>query len=358
MERLVVQSGGGAYPVYVGTGLLGELGRLLEQEGISGRPAVFVDEGVPEGFREAVRDALPEAMFATVPAGEAAKTIDQAERLWGLLIRSGFGRKDVAISVGGGATSDLVGFVAATYHRGMPVVHLPTTLLAQVDASVGGKTAIDHPLGKNLVGAFHAPRMVIADLDTLRTLPARERWCGLAEVAKAALIADPALVSTLEAELERLAEGTSEALLPVVVRAIQIKAEVVAADELDLGRRHVLNFGHTLGHALEATTGFGPLRHGEAVVLGMRAAVHLSARLGRLAADEAERVLALLSRFPIPPVELPPSSEVLRAARRDKKGARTFVTVGPIGRAHVEKVDEVLLSAALETLYEAHAQTR
>src|SRR5690606_636606 len=218
MERLTVQSGGGAYPVYVGHGLLDQLGRLLEREGIEGRAAIFVDEGVQEFFGEALRRALPEAMHATVPSGEAAKTLRQAERLWGLLIEGAFGRRDVAVSVGGGATSDLVGFVAATYHRGMPVVHLPTTLLAQVDASVGGKTAIDHPLGKNLVGAFHAPRLVLADLETLRTLPVRERWCGLAEVAKAALIDDPALLSTLEAELERLAEGTSEALLPVVVR--------------------------------------------------------------------------------------------------------------------------------------------
>ncbi|MFO7155079.1 MAG: 3-dehydroquinate synthase [Pseudomonadota bacterium] len=355
MERLLVPGGGRTYPVLVGTGLLDELGAILAREGISGRMAVFADEAVYALFGERMRKALPEASFATVPAGEAAKTIREAERLWGILAEGGFGRRDVAISVGGGATSDLVGFVAATYHRGMPVVHVPTTLLSQVDASVGGKTAIDHPLAKNLVGAFHAPHLVVADLDTLGTLPARERWCGLAEVVKAALIADADLVALLEERLEALAQGEAVLLEPVVARAIRIKAEVVAADEFDHGRRQVLNFGHTLGHALETATGFDRLRHGEAVVLGMRAAVHLSRRLGRLDSKEAERVLALLTRFPLPDVVLPSPEAVLCASRRDKKGAGAFVTIGPIGEARVEVVEDALLFDALETLYEGAA---
>jgi len=355
VERLLVQGGGRTYPVLVGTGLLDELSAILAREGVAGRLAVFADETVFALCGERLGRALRGASFATVPAGEAAKTIVQAERLWGLLAEGGFGRRDVAVAVGGGATTDLVGFVAATYHRGMPVVHVPTTLLAQVDASVGGKTAIDHPLAKNLVGVFHAPRVVVADLGTLGTLPARELWCGLAEVVKAALIADPELLALLEERLEALAEGSPAELEPVVARAIRIKAEVVAADEFDRGRRQVLNFGHTLGHALEAVTGFGPLRHGEAVVLGMRAATHLSARLGRLSAAEAQRVLALLARFPLPDVALPPPDTVIRAARRDKKGAGAFVTIGPIGRARVEVVEDALLFDALETLYEGAA---
>ncbi|HLV60112.1 MAG TPA: 3-dehydroquinate synthase [Fredinandcohnia sp.] len=351
MERILVRSGAGAYPVLVGEGLLERLGELLEAEGIAGRFALFADEAVLALHGAAVRAALPDAAICTVPSGEAAKTLAWAERLWGFLIEGGFGRNDVAVALGGGATLDLVGFVAATYHRGMPVVHLPTTLLAQVDASVGGKTAIDHPLGKNLVGAFHPPRMVVADLATLRTLPARERWAGLAEVAKAALIADLDLLARLEADLEALAEGAPERLGPVVARAIAIKAEVVEQDERDHGLRQILNFGHTLGHALEAALGYRELLHGEAVVLGMRAAVHLSCALGHLTPEEVERARALLARFPLPRVEFPPASAVLSAARRDKKGPRAFVTIGPLGKARVERVGEDLLSRALETVY-------
>lgn len=351
MERLSVQCGEGTYPVYVGEALLDALGALFEKERIEGRPLIFADEAVLALHGSRLRAALPQAPVIALPPGEGAKTLAEAERLWGALIEGGFGREDVAVALGGGATLDLVGFVAATYHRGMQVVHLPTTLLAQVDASVGGKTAIDHPLGKNLIGAFHAPRMVVADLASLGTLPARERWAGLAEVAKAALIADPELLASLETSLESLAEGPPEALQPIVARAIAIKAEVVAGDERDRGRRRILNFGHTLGHALEAEAGFGPLRHGEAVVLGMRAAVQISRALGRLGEAEAERALALLSRFPLPALELPPPSRVLAAARRDKKGAGTFVTIGPLGEARAEMVDEALLSEGLQTVY-------
>lgn len=351
MERLLVRAGAGAYPVVVGEDLLERLGALFAEAGIGGRRALFADEAVLALHGEKVRMALPDAAVFPVPSGEEAKTLAWAERLWGALIEGGFGRGDVAVALGGGATLDLVGFVAATYHRGMGVVHLPTTLLAQVDASVGGKTAIDHPLGKNLIGAFHAPRMVVADLASLRTLPPRERWAGLAEVAKAALIADPSLLARLETELESLAEGASERLLPVVARAIAIKAEVVGEDERDQGRRQILNFGHTLGHALEAALDFRGLRHGEAVVLGMRAAVHLSARLGRLTEAEAGRALALLARFPLPALDFPPAEAVLAAARRDKKGPRSFVTIGPLGEARLESVDAALLSEALETVY-------
>lgn len=351
--RLRVEASGGAYAVRVGTGLLGELGSIFEAEGIHGRRALVADERVLALHGEVVKASLRPELVLPVPAGEASKRLEQAERLWGELIQAGFGRGDVAVGLGGGATLDLVGFVAATFHRGMQLVHLPTTLLAQVDASVGGKTAIDHPLGKNLIGAFHAPRLVVADLAPLETLSPRERWAGLAEVVKAALIADPALLGLLEENLETLAEGAVEALLPIVSRAVAIKAEVVAEDEHDRGRRQILNFGHTLGHALESEAGFGPLLHGEAVVLGMRAAVWLSKKLGRLSAEEAERASSLLARFPLPSIELPPAERVLRATRRDKKGAGVFVTIGPLGQARAEAVELPLLSKALETLYEA-----
>lgn len=349
--KLRVETGSGAYAVHVGEGLFYRLDAILKEEGLSGRVALLADERVLALHGERVRAALPDSLVIPLPEGEAAKTLAQAEGLWTALIRRGFGRQDLAVALGGGAALDLVGFVAATFHRGMGLVHLPTTLLAQVDASVGGKTAIDHPLGKNLIGAFHQPRLVVADLGVLSTLDARDRWAGLAEVAKAALIADVDLLARLEGELEELAEGAPGRLESIVARAIAIKAEVVAEDEHDFGRRQILNFGHTLGHALEAATGFSTLRHGEAVVLGMRAAAVLSHKLGRLQEAEAARALALLSRFPLPRFELPPAKRVLQAMKRDKKGPGVFVTIGPLGQARAEEVEPRLLSEALETLY-------
>lgn len=352
--RIDVGTGPGAYPVLVGRGLLAELGTHLRSVGLGGKVAVVADERVLDLWGDRALATLPGASTFRIPAGEAAKTLAWAERLWGELIWAGFGRGDCVVALGGGATGDLAGFVAATYHRGLPLVQVPTTLLSQVDSSVGGKTAIDHPLGKNLVGAFHAPRLVVADLETWTTLPTRERWSGLAEVVKAALIQDVALLDTMERELETIATdphwaGAEE----LVARAVRIKAAVVEGDERDQGKRRILNFGHTLGHALEMLTGFGPLTHGEAVVLGMRGAVEVSRHLGRLTDEEAARARALLERFPIPSFEMPRPDELLEAMRRDKKvegGRSVFVTVGPLGQAGVEDVDEGALRLAIEAI--------
>jgi 3-dehydroquinate synthase len=352
--RLEVGHGQEAYPVLVGRGLLGELGAHLRGVGLLGQVAVVADEKVLGLWGAQALASLPGASVFRIPAGEAAKTLEWAERLWGELVWAGFGRGDCVVALGGGATGDLAGFVAATYHRGLPLVQVPTTLLAQVDSSVGGKTAIDHPLGKNLIGAFHAPRLVVADLQTWSTLPTRERWSGLAEVVKAALIQDPGLLDEMERELETIATDPdwagAEAL---VARAVRIKARVVEGDERDQGKRRILNFGHTLGHALEMLTGFGPLTHGEAVVLGMRGALEVSRRLGRLTDGETARAQALLARFPIPSFSMPQPAELLDVMRRDKKmeGDRSlFVTVGPLGQAWVQDVDEATLVAAIGAL--------
>lgn len=351
--RIQVETASGAYPVWVGRGLLPRLGALLMEAGTFRRFALVADERVLSLWGEEVMASLPPCAVFPVPPGEEAKSLRWAERLWGGLIEGGFGRGDCVLALGGGATGDLAGFVAATFHRGIPFVQIPTTLLAQVDASVGGKTAIDHPLGKNLVGAFHQPSLVVADEAFLHTLDERERWSGLAEMVKAAFLADRDLVQVFEAHLEAFARGerpTSEA----VARSIRIKAEVVGRDERDRGPRNLLNLGHTVGHALEATTGFSLLTHGEAVVLGMKAAGHVSRRLGTLGGEDAERALALLSRFPLPDFPIPSAEDLLRAIKRDKKsvgGDVRFVVLHGLGKAGLVTVDERLLLHGIEGMW-------
>jgi 3-dehydroquinate synthase len=336
------------YEVHVGPGLLAGLGKALRAVDLSGRVVLLSDANVLARWGAMARRSLAEAgldgVVVEVLPGEGSKTLVTAGRIYGTLIEAGLSRGDAIVALGGGVVGDLAGFVAATYHRGVPFVQAPTTLLAQVDAAIGGKVGVDHPLGKNLIGAFHQPRLVLADTFTLSTLPARERWNGLAEVAKAALIADPELFEALEEGLETAGEGTAPPawLAAVIERAVRIKADVVADDEREAGRRLVLNFGHTIGHALEATTGFGPLAHGEAVVLGMRGAIAASVRAGRLAAPEADRALRLLARFPKPPrpARRPTRDALLAAAARDKKavsgGPVRLVLLDGLGRGVVD----------------------
>jgi 3-dehydroquinate synthase len=326
---------------------------------LTGRICVVTDANVLPRWGwpavESLRAAGFEVTAVELPAGEASKTLQRAEALYGHLIANHFGRHDAVVPVGGGVIGDLAGFVAATYHRGMALVHVPTTLLAQVDSSIGGKVAIDHPLGKNLIGAFYAPHLVLCDVAALETLPARDRWSGLAEVVKGALIADSELFLRLENELEQLGNGTlSQAdWVEVIGRAVRIKVDIVSEDEEEDGRRVVLNFGHTLGHALEAAAGYGPLTHGEAIVIGMRTAVEVSLRLHLCPPADASRAQALLARFPAPPPVPPPDAAVVRAAlARDKKGVGgnvRFVILSGLGKADVvPSLEGGLLEFAVE----------
>ncbi len=366
-SRVHVASGSGGYDVLIAPSLLSALGQTLRSMGVGGRLALVSDTTVLRHWGAFATESLEAASYSvatiSVTPGEATKSLRGAEQLYGQLIREGFGRSDAIVAFGGGVVGDLAGFVAATYHRGMPLVQVPTTLLAQVDSSIGGKVAVDHPLGKNLIGAFYPPRAVICDPTLLKSLSPRERWSGLAEVVKVALIADEQLVQSLERDLDVIGNGlASEArMCEVVEKAVRIKAAIVSSDEKEQGRRAILNFGHTLGHALEAVTGYG-LTHGEAIVIGMRVALEVSAQLGHCSAADAARALALLGRFPAPPPVLPPERQaVIAAARRDKKalgGSLRFVVLAGIGRGQVvPAVSDELLALGVDRALDEFSET-
>jgi 3-dehydroquinate synthase len=316
--------------------------------------AVLVDEAVGERsprvapLVEALRARLPNVKRFDLRAGEACKTLAEIERTTEWLAEQGYDRRGAIVGVGGGAATDHAGFAAAVYLRGVRFALVPTTLLAMVDASVGGKTAVDLPAGKNLVGAFHQPSAVVADLGFLDTLPAREVRAGLAEVVKCGFIADAPLLTILETAAMQRDDGTLpiEIASELVARAVRVKAEVVAEDETEGGRRAILNFGHTVGHALEAASGYG-LLHGEAVGLGMLAALSLGEARGLGTPALTARATALLARLGLP-VDLRPrlSAEILARVTVDKKrrgGAIKFVFVPSAGETKLVDVspDEI-----------------
>jgi 3-dehydroquinate synthase len=277
----------------------------------------------------------------TAPDGETAKTLGAAGSLWSEMLGRGGKRDSRLVVLGGGSLCDLGGFVAACFLRGIEVAQIPTTLLAQVDASVGGKTAIDLPEGKNSVGAFHQPALVIADTELLRTLDRGELRSGLVEVVKMAALLDLDLLARVERDLESLLAADAEALTPVVAAALRAKIAVVEQDPHEADRRRLLNFGHTLGHALEAVSGYAGLRHGEAVAHGIRFALRLARRRG-LAAEESDRLEALLDRLELPPLPPLDAAALLAVMRRDKKareGTLVWVLPGALGRG--ELADDV-----------------
>lgn len=352
-----VNLGPRSYTVQVGHDLLRHLGEALPPS-LAGRTtcAVITDSNVGPLYAATVLDSLraagKKAHLITVPAGEASKSLPSAETVCSEMARAGLDRKSFAVALGGGVIGDLGGFCASIYQRGIPYVQVPTTVLSQVDSSVGGKTGVNLPDAKNMVGAFHQPAHVVADVDTLKSLHAREWNEGFAEIIKHACIRDAAMVDAIEA----LAAGRGD-LAELIRRNIAIKAAVVEADEFEtLGLRALLNFGHTLGHAIEAAAGYGSLLHGEAISLGLRAASWLSTRLSGLSAGEHERILALLSRFELPTV-LPEgfdTGELLRITRMDKKfehGRIRFVLLRRLGEAFVSQdVSEAHLIEALDEL--------
>lgn len=343
MRTIDVSLGSRSYQIKIGTGLLGRLGSECAALGLGRRCVIISDRNVAPRFGAAARQALRQAGFEcellTVPAGETAKGLKTVGACYDRLAALRLERKSFVLALGGGVVGDLAGFVAATYLRGIEFVQAPTTLLAQVDSSVGGKVGVNLKAGKNLVGAFYQPRLVLCDLETLDSLPEREFRAGLAEVIKYGIIRDAGLFRRLERDLPALLRREPATLGAVVARCCQIKAEVVAQDERESGLRAILNFGHTVGHALEAISHYGKYLHGEAIAIGQAAAARLSARQLGLPESQAARIQALLKRAGLP-TEVPLTSrqreKLLCAMKLDKKvsgGEIQFVLARKLGQA-------------------------
>jgi 3-dehydroquinate synthase len=358
VRNVSVPLGNRSYSIKIGAGLLSRLGTECHRLGLGSRCAVITDSNVAPFYARATRAALAEAGFEpvliTVPAGETAKSLKTVQFCYDQLVAQRFERKSFILALGGGVVGDLAGFVAATYLRGIPFVQVPTTLLAQVDSSVGGKVGVNLRAGKNLVGAFHQPRLVLCDLDTLATLPEREYRSGLAEVIKYGIIYDAKFFGRLERQMPALLKREPKTLAAVVARCCEIKAEVVRQDETESGLRAILNFGHTIGHALEAISHYGKYLHGEAISIGQIAAARLSARLLGLPPRDLERITALFLRAGLP-TEIKLSDgqrqHLLAAMKLDKKVSRgelKLVLARRIGQ--VQFGQKVLGALILQTL--------
>jgi 3-dehydroquinate synthase len=321
--------------IWIGEGVLDRLGPLLEVQGVGVRRVVVSNPLVWRLHGPQVQRALGDAEPVLLPDGERHKTLLSVSRIYDALIRAGADRGTTLVAVGGGVVGDTAGFAAATFLRGIALVHVPTTLLAQVDSAIGGKVGVNHPLGKNLIGAFHQPVAVAIDPLLLRTLPRREFRSGLYEVVKYGMIASRGLFDHVERQTRDIFARDPGALIPAIVESCRIKADVVTEDERESGRRRILNFGHTIGHALEAVTRYRRFRHGEAIAYGMLAAADLAAARGALAAVERQALAQLITKLgPLPPIGDLAIDDVLAAVRRDKKvvhGRLHFVIAIQIG---------------------------
>lgn len=359
MRTVPVSLGDRSYRIHVGNGLLARLGSECLRLGLGRRCAVITDAVVGPLHVEAVKVSLVAAGFEpvsiTVPSGETAKSLRVVSDCYDQLAAARLERKSFIVALGGGVVGDLAGFIAATYLRGIPFVQVPTTLLSQVDSSVGGKVGVNLKAGKNLVGAFHQPRLVLCDLDTLGTLPERELRAGLGEVIKYGIIHDPALFRRLERTMPQLLARDPATLSSVIARCCAIKAEVVGQDETESGLRAILNFGHSIGHGLEAISGYGHYLHGEAISIGQVAAAHLSAwRLG-LSPREVTRIRDLFIAAGLPvTVQLSPRQRqaLFKAMSLDKKvsgGELRFVLARRIGAVEFgQSVPATLVTQALD----------
>lgn len=329
--------------IWIGNGATDALGPLLDRHGVSARRFVVSSPTVWKLHGARVQGALGGADPILISDGERAKTLQSVSKIYEALIRAGADRGSALVAVGGGVLGDTAGFAAATFLRGIALVHVPTTLLAQVDSAIGGKVGVNHPLGKNLIGAFHQPACVVVDPQLLGTLPRREFRSGLYEVVKYGMIRSRTLFDRLDAHTKAVFAQDPESLIPAIVESCRIKADVVSADEREGGLRRILNFGHTVGHALEAATNYRRFRHGEAIAHGMLAAADLAAFRGALSETHRQALAALIGKLgPLPSVTDLSVAETLEAVRRDKKvihGRLHFVLAIEIGATTV--VDDV-----------------
>ncbi len=342
-----VELGSRSYSIVIKRGLMDEIGERMVGCGFSGRVGVVTNPVVGGLYLERLKNSLEgrglKPVVIEIPDGEEYKSLEQASRIYDSLIEHRMDRNSPVVALGGGVVGDITGFVAATFLRGVPYVQVPTTLLAQVDSSVGGKTAVNHPRGKNLIGAFYQPAAVFIDPDTLRTLDVRELRAGLAEVVKYGVIWDREFFEFMEKNTDALVEGRDE-IIHAIERSCAIKARVVSEDECEKGLRSILNFGHTFGHAIEAIAGFGSIKHGEAISMGMVMASLFSMRLGLCGQDVVKRIKTLLESIGLPVIPPPFQSHAfLETMKLDKKVLNDrlrFVLVEEPGRVTLKEVDE------------------
>ena len=353
-----------SYTIHIGSGLLDELGGVLAQIDLPRKVGVFTNPEL-SGYGERVIGSLKRAGFdpwlCLVPSGDEHKSLEEASRLYGVMLDHRMDRRSALVALGGGMIGDLTGFVAATYMRGIPFVQVPTTLLAQVDASVGGKVAVNHPKAKNLIGAFHQPRSVIIDPETLKTLSDRDLRSGMAEVIKHGLILDEGFLRLIEENVEKVSSPDMDFMEEMIARSCRIKADVVERDEREGGLRAILNFGHTIGHTIETATGYERFRHGEAVSIGMICAGLISLRRGKLREEDLERMYRLLDRIGLPTrvptdLDLRGLLEIIRHDKKVKAGRLNFVLLDGIGRAKIydDVTEEEILAAMENTSYFAN----
>jgi 3-dehydroquinate synthase len=360
MKTLNVELGPRRYPIHIGSGLL-RRPEMLKPCIAGSRVAVVTNATVGPLYLEPLLKQLApwNPVSVVLPDGEVHKTLDGVNNIFTALLENRCDRKTTLIALGGGVVGDMTGFAAATYQRGVPFIQIPTTLLAQVDSSVGGKTGVNHALGKNMIGAFHQPQCVIVDTDTLDTLPDKELSAGLAEVIKYGLIGNPEIFVWLEQNLDKLLARDRPALAYAIERSCADKASVVAADEREAGSRALLNLGHTFGHAIEAGAGYGAWLHGEAVAAGMCMAADLSRRLGWLAPQDAARIEKLVQRARLPtraPRSLSGAQlrELMRVDKKVEAGQLRLVLPRGLGHAVItSEVPPALLAETLEQCREA-----
>ena len=348
-----------SYPILIGTSLLADA--LTYQHLPKAATALIVTNTTvaplyAAHLMQALQPHFAKVLQVTLPDGEVYKDWPTLQLIFDALLENGCDRKTVLFALGGGVVGDMTGFAAASYMRGVPFVQVPTTLLAQVDSSVGGKTAINHPLGKNMIGAFYQPQLVVCDLDALKTLPDRELSAGLGEIIKYGPIADMAFLGWLEANLDALLAKDPAALAHAVQRSCEIKAGVVGQDERESGLRAILNFGHTFGHAIESGLGYGEWLHGEGVGCGMVMAAHLSQRLGRVDAEFVQRLTTLIKRAGLP-VKGPVLSatdnagrylELMRVDKKSEAGEIRFVVIDGPGQAAVCAAPDALVREVID----------
>jgi len=348
-ETITVNLAERSYPILIGVGVFPRIARQLDEIGFPNRIALVSNDKIFALFGQVIRDSLQAGGYSvheiSVPDGEEYKTLQTLEHIYNELISHNFDRGSGMIALGGGVIGDMVGFAAATFLRGVPFVQIPTTLLAQVDSSVGGKTAVNHALGKNLIGAFYQPELVMIDVASLDTLEPREICAGLAEVVKYGIISDYKFFGWLEDHVESLKKLDRKALVEAVKRSCQIKADIVEVDEKEGSIRAFLNYGHTFGHAVENLSGYGNWKHGEAVAIGMVVAAKISQQEGLCSPEDVARIESLLLRFDLPVT--PPEyslDDYVAAIQRDKKikkGTLSLVLNQGIGKVQLRKVSNI-----------------